>query len=227
MSGHSTGSVWVIVVAAGSGTRFGASKQFVDLAGVRVVDRSLATAARHGDGIVLVLPDEATAGTESIAGPPGVDVRIVSGADTRAGSVRRGLEAVPATAEVILVHDAARPLAGDAVYARVIAAVRAGADAVAPAVPIADTLRRRGGGVVDRDDVVAVQTPQGFAAAALRRAHDGGGEATDDVTVVENDGGTVVVVDGDRRNLKLTTPFDLALATWFLLQGDEPVDDTA
>jgi len=204
--------VWTIVVAAGAGTRFGAPKQFLDLEGIRVVDRSIAMAARHSDGIVVVTPSDPVAGVEPVSGPTGVEFCSVSGDDTRAGSVRRGLSAVPADAAVILVHDAARPLASDAVYQRVIAAVRDGADAVTPAVSIADTLRRRGGGVVDRDDVVAVQTPQGFAAGALRRAHESGEEATDDVTVVENHGGTVVVVDGDRRNLKLTTRLDMDIA---------------
>jgi 2-C-methyl-D-erythritol 4-phosphate cytidylyltransferase len=219
MSDPTTGSVWTIVVAAGSGSRFGAPKQFLDLGGVRVVDRSIRTAARHSDGIVVVTPSEPVEGARAVSAPDGVAFHSVPGADTRAGSVRRGLSAVPDDAAVILVHDAARPLASDAVYERVIAAVRDGADAVAPAVAIADTLRRRSGGVVDRDDVVAVQTPQGFAAGALRRAHESGEEATDDVTVVENHGGTVVVVDGDRRNLKLTTRLDLDVAS-LLLGGD-------
>ena len=219
MSDPTTGSVWTIVVAAGSGSRFGAPKQFLDLGGVRVVDRSIRTAARHSDGVVVVTPSEPVEGARAVSAPDGVAFHSVPGADTRAGSVRRGLSAVPDDAAVILVHDAARPLASDAVYERVIAAVRDGADAVTPAVAIADTLRRRSGGVVDRDDVVAVQTPQGFAAGALRRAHESGEEATDDVTVVENHGGTVVVVDGDRRNLKLTTPLDMDVAS-LLLGGD-------
>ncbi len=219
MSGHVAGPVWTILVAAGAGSRFGAPKQFLDLAGVRVIDRSVATAARHSAGLVVVMPDEPVAGTDPVEAPPGVEVRSVTGAGSRAGSVRAGLAAVPDEAAVVLVHDAARPLATDELYERVIAAVRAGADAATPAVPIADTLRRRGGGVVDRDDVVAVQTPQGFRAEALRRAHRFGGDATDDVTVVENDGGTVVIVDGDRRNLKLTTPIDMDVARAFLEHG--------
>ncbi len=210
-------------MAAGAGSRFGAPKQFLELAGTRVVDRSRATAARHSDGIVVVTPLHLTEDMEGMApivAPAGVEFHSVVGAESRAGSVRQGLAAVPPDAEVILVHDAARPLASDAIFERVIDAVRQGADAVAPVVPVADTLRRRSGGVVDRNDVVAVQTPQGFAAAALRRAHASGEDATDDVTVVENDGGTVVVVDGDRRNLKLTTPVDLVVAEGFLRGGD-------
>jgi 2-C-methyl-D-erythritol 4-phosphate cytidylyltransferase len=218
MSGQ---SIWTIVVAAGAGTRFGASKQFLDLAGIRVVDRSVETAARHSDGIVVVMPPEPILGVEPVVGSSGAEVVSVPGGASRTESVRLGLAAVPGDADVILVHDAARPLATDAIYERVIAAVRSGADAVTPAVAVADSLRRRSGGVVDRDDVVAVQTPQAFAASALRRAHASGEEATDDVTVVENDGGTVVVVDGDRRNLKITTPLDLDIAARLLEGGDE------
>jgi len=219
MSDQLTGSVWTVVVAAGSGTRFGAPKQFLDLEGIRVVDRSVATAARHSDGVVVVTPAEPIAGVDPIESPGAVEFRTVVGAASRTGSVRCGLAAVPSDAAVILVHDAARPLASDAIYERVIDAVRAGADAVTPVVPIADTLRRRSGGVVDRNEVVAVQTPQGFAAAALRAAHELGEEATDDVTVVENDGGTVVVVEGDRHNLKLTTPLDMDVASLVLERG--------
>lgn len=216
MSDDTPGPVWTIVVAAGSGTRFGAAKQFLDLAGTRVLDRSVAVAARHGDGVVVVLPPEPPEGMAPVAIPSGTELRVVTGADSRAGSVRCGLAVVPDDAEVVLVHDAARPLATDDVFVRVIAAVRAGADAVAPAIPVTDTLRRRDGGIVDRDGVVAVQTPQGFAAGVLRRAHGAGRDATDDVTVVEDDGGTVVVVDGDPGNLKLTTPLDLEIAARLL-----------
>ena len=203
--------VWAIVVAAGSGSRFGAPKQFLEIGGVRVVDRAVAAASRHAVGVVVVLPEEA----EGLGGPgPAEDtvVHSVVGADSRAGSVRCGLAAVPDDAEVILVHDGARPLADDELFARVVGAVRDGASAVVPAVPLADTIRRRDGGVVDRADLVAVQTPQGFVAAALRAAHASGAEATDDAGLVEADGGTVVLVDGDRRNLKITTPVDLVVA---------------
>lgn len=213
--------VWVIVVAAGAGTRFGAPKQFLELDGERVVDRSVAVAARHGEGVVVVLPRDAGAASVTVS-TPDAEVRGVAGGATRAESVRCGLAAVPEEAEVILVHDGARPLASDAVFARVIEAVRTGADAVVPAVPIADTVRHRGGGTVDRADLVAVQTPQGFRAEALRAAHAGGGDATDDATLVESDGGTVVLVEGDRRNLKLTTPLDLAVAGALLDETAEP-----
>ncbi|MFT5202270.1 MAG: 2-C-methyl-D-erythritol 4-phosphate cytidylyltransferase [Candidatus Aldehydirespiratoraceae bacterium] len=223
MSGDSTsgdaGIVWTIVVAAGSGSRFGAPKQFLDLGGVSVLDRSIATAARHSAGVVVVMPADPVAGV--VSPTTSVALVVVAGGATRTESVRNGLAAVPSDAAIVLVHDAARPLASDRIYESVIAAVSDGADAATPAVPVADTLRRRGGGVVDRDGVVAVQTPQGFAAPALRAAHASGKEATDDVTVVEADGGTVVLVDGDRRNLKLTTPLDLVIAAALIVALDK------
>jgi 2-C-methyl-D-erythritol 4-phosphate cytidylyltransferase len=128
--------------------------------------------------------------------------------------VRAGLAVTDATAEVIVVHDAARPLAGDDVYERVIAAVRDGADAAVPGLPVSDTVKRvdAGGrvvGTVPRDGLVTVQTPQAFAATALRRAHDAGGEATDDAALVEAAGGVVVVVPGDPAAAKITERADL------------------
>ncbi len=211
--------VWVIVVAAGAGTRFGAPKQFLDLRGTRIVDRSVDLAARHAEGVVVVLPAEPGQEYERSV-PEGTKVRVVAGGPTRAQSVRHGLAAVPEDAAIILVHDGVRPLASDQIFERVVDAVRKGADAAVPAVPVTDSVRRRGGGVVDRSDLLAVQTPQGFAAAALREAHASGETATDDATLVEIDGGTVVVVDGDRRNLKLTTPLDLDLAGAILDRSD-------
>ena len=152
---------------------------------------------------------------EPLADEAGADVTAAGGA-TRSASVRAGLAAVPADAAVVLVHDAARPLASPALFGRVVDAVRAGADAVVPAIPVADTLRRRSGGIVDRDELLAVQTPQGFRAGALRDAHARGGDATDDATLVEGLGGTVVVVEGEPANRKITDPADLAAAEGML-----------
>ncbi len=200
------GSVWVIVVAAGSGRRFGGAKQYEMLAGRRVLDWSLEAARAAADGVVLVVAPGRSGDDE-----PGAD-RVVVGADTRAGSVRAGLARVPDDAAVIVVHDGARPLADADVYASVVAAVRAGADAAVPGVPLSDTVRARTGEPVDRDQLVAVQTPQAFGAAILRRAHAAGAEATDDASLVEAVGGKVVVVDGSPRNIKITHPTDLAVA---------------
>jgi 2-C-methyl-D-erythritol 4-phosphate cytidylyltransferase len=200
------GTVWVIVVAAGSGSRFGGPKQYEPLGGRRVLDWSIEAARTVADGIVVVVAPERARRTE-----PGVDA-VVAGGATRSGSVRAGLAAVPAEAGVVVVHDGARPLAGGALFRTVVAAVRDGAAAALPAIPVVDSLRHRSGGAVDRDDLVAVQTPQAFAAAGLRAAHDGEPEATDDASLVEAAGGKVVVVDGSPANVKITRPADLVVA---------------
>jgi len=218
------GSVWAIVVAAGSGSRFGAAKQFEPLGGRRVLDWSLDVARTVSEGVVVVLPsadiaawEAATdalaseAATDALAGEPAAEA-VAAGGDSRSASVRAGLALVPADAEVVVVHDGARPLAGPDLFAAVVAAVRAGADAAVPGVPLADTLRWRSGGVADRDGLVAVQTPQAFRAVALRRAHRDEPEATDDASLVEAAGGKVVVVDGSPLNLKITNPSDLIVA---------------
>ncbi len=209
------GSVWAIVVAGGGGLRFGGPKQFEDLHGRRVLDWSVAAARGACDGVVVVVPADraATSG----------DSGVVAGGATRSASVRAGLAAVPADADIVVVHDAARPLAGPELFHRTVAAVRDGADAAIPAIPVTDTVKEVDGGrvvaTVDRSRLVTVQTPQAFRAAILRRAHAGDPDATDDAALVEAMGGRVVVVEGDPRNLKLTSPDDLLVAR-ALLAGD-------
>jgi 2-C-methyl-D-erythritol 4-phosphate cytidylyltransferase len=202
------GEVWGIVVAAGAGHRFGSAKQFETLLGRRVLDWSVAAAESVCDGVVTVLPPDRL---EPGAQPGGV---------TRSDSVRSGLAAVPDAAEIVVVHDAARPLAGRELFERVVAAVRLGADAAIPVVPVTDTIKRVSGDRVtetlDRASLVAVQTPQAFRASALRLAHRGEPEATDDAALIEAQGGIVVTVEGDRRNFKLTAPDDLVVAALFL-----------
>jgi 2-C-methyl-D-erythritol 4-phosphate cytidylyltransferase len=201
---------WAVVVAAGSGTRFGARKQYEMLGDRRVLDWALDAARSVAAGVVVVVP-EAAATTDE----PGADV-VVPGGATRSASVRAGLAAVPADAEVVVVHDAARPLAPVALFESVVAAVAAGADGAVPGVPVTDTVKRVHEGAVaatlDRSDLVTVQTPQAFAASVLRAAHAAGGDDTDDAALVEAAGGRVVVVAGDAVNAKLTTPHDLVLA---------------
>lgn len=214
-------SVWTIVVAGGSGLRFGMRKQFADLGGVSVLQRSVDAAGTASDGVVIVVPGDAVGSTEIVA-PSGRVVQVVAGGSSRAESVRAGLAVVPDDAAVVLVHDAARPLATPHLFSAVVAAVRDGADAVVPGVALADTIRRRTGGVVDRDELLAVQTPQGFPAARLRAAHASGDEATDDATLVERTGGAVTVVPGEAANRKITDPVDLVTAAAMLdvAEGD-------
>ena len=203
-----TAGVWTIVVAAGRGRRFGRPKQYERLGAGRVLDRSLASAGLVSDGVVLVVAPERAADAE-----PGASTVVVGG-ETRSASVRHGLAAVPADADVIVIHDAARPYAEPALFLAVVAAVRAGADGAVPGVPLVDTVKQvTADGTVqatlDRTTLVTVQTPQAFRAAALREAHAHGGEATDDAALVEQAGGRVVVVPGHADNRKITVPADL------------------
>ena len=200
-------STWVIVVAAGSGARFGGAKQFAPLAGRRVLDWSLDAARAEADGVVLVVPPDHVERTE-----PGADV-VVAGGATRSASVRAGLVAVPADATVVVVHDAARPVASPGLFAEVIAAVHGGAAAAVPGVAVADTIRHRSGGVLDRDQLVRVQTPQAFRAAALRDAHARTAvEVTDDAMALELAGYRIRVIPGDPMAFKVTTADDLERA---------------
>ncbi len=209
------GSVWTVVVAAGSGRRFGAAKQYESLGGRRVLDWAL-DAARAlvrsvDDGIVLVVPPERAGDVEM-----GVDT-VVAGGATRSASVRAGLAAVPENASVVVVHDAARPLASPALFASVVSTLaEEGADAVVPGIPVTDTVKRVVGGAVvetlSRAELVAVQTPQAFRADVLRRAHAAGADATDDAALVEAIGGRVRVVPGEVTNAKITTTADLLRA---------------
>jgi 2-C-methyl-D-erythritol 4-phosphate cytidylyltransferase len=198
--------VWTIVVAAGSGSRFGHPKQYQPLGDRRVLDWSLQAARSVSDGIVLVVPGDYADQPE-----PDAD-RVVPGKATRSGSVRAGLAAVPDEAEVVLVHDGARPLASSDLFTTVLAGLGPDVDAVVPAIPVTDTVRSRTNGLVDRSDLVVVQTPQAFTAAALRAAHQSGDESTDDASLVEASGGTVLLVSGTPTNLKITYPTDLLLA---------------
>jgi 2-C-methyl-D-erythritol 4-phosphate cytidylyltransferase len=148
-------------------------------------------------------------------------VASVTGGATRAQSVAAALAEVPDETLVVRVHDAARPLVEDAVIERLLGPLTEGFDGSVPVLPVADTLKRvRDGAIaetVDREGLVAAQTPQAFLAEPLRRAFRGDlTDATDCAALVERDGGRVAVVDGDPRLLKVTTPADLALVESWL-----------
>jgi 2-C-methyl-D-erythritol 4-phosphate cytidylyltransferase/2-C-methyl-D-erythritol 2,4-cyclodiphosphate synthase len=210
---------WTILVAAGEGRRFGGPKQLQPLGGRRVIDWAVDSASRTSSGVVVVaaadqvdlLRDgpEALAADRSGGSGNGTQIIVTAGGATRSESVRAGIAATPHNAEVIVVHDAARPLATDALFSAVVNAVAAGHDGAAPAVAVTDTIRHVDRGPLDRSQLRAVQTPQAFRAEALRRAHANRAEATDDATLVEGAGGTVQLVEGDPDNLKITAPGDL------------------
>jgi 2-C-methyl-D-erythritol 4-phosphate cytidylyltransferase len=201
--------VWTIVLAAGSGSRFGGDqpKQYVEVGGRRLIDWSLEAARRVSDGVVLVVD------TRMVSSHSGEADLVVAGGARRSDSVRAALEVIPETAEVIVVHDSARPLASVELFDGVIERLDRETDGVVPAVPVTDTIKVVAEGVVvetlDRSRLVAVQTPQAFRAEVLRRAHEGSDDATDDAALVEASGGRIAVVSGEASNVKVTHPGDL------------------
>ena len=210
--------VWGIVLAAGGGSRFGAPKQFLDLAGRPLVQWSAEAVAQACDGVVVALP------AGSAWHPPDLPlpVRVVAGGEHRHDSVQAALAAVPVDAAVIVVADAAHPLAGPDLVRAVVAAVRAGADGAVPGLPLTEVLAdvaadgARVQGLARVPDPpaatrVLVQTPQAFAAAAFRSAHATGRAAVEDSALVAAAGGRVVVVPGEPANLHVTTPAELDL----------------
>ena len=201
-------TVFGIVVAAGSGERFGRPKAAAELAG-RPLWRWAADALSSGGCDDVVVVGEVPGG--------------IPGGARRRDSVAAGLAVTPDGATHVLVHDAARPLASTELVARVIERLAVGdVDAVVPGLAVRDTLKHVSGEVVtrtiDRSHLVIAQTPQGFRTAALLRGHDfDDDDATDDAALVERSGGSVVIVDGDDHNLKITYPGDLAVMEAFLL----------
>lgn len=241
---HALSTLGVVLVAAGRGERLGADtpKAFVELGGRTLIEHCIATvtALAGGGHLVVVVPESLASDALAIIAdraPAGSswEISVTPGGRERHESVRFGLGALPDHVDVVLVHDAARPLAPLSLFERVAAEVRRTGDAVIPALPVADTLKRVSADrlvheTVDRAPLVAVQTPQGFPLQALAVAHDrlgsavpGGAatvgepnavradEPTDDAEVVQRAGGIVRTVAGDTLAHKLTTPGDLAL----------------
>lgn len=202
---HGDGSTAAVIVAAGSGTRFGSAKATLTIGGVELWQISVDRFRSQGIHDVIVVGDV----------PGGVP-----GGERRRDSVAAGLEHVHGSTWV-LVHDAARPLAPASLVARVLERLRRGdVEGVVPVIPVADTVKRVDGETVvttvDRGSLVLVQTPQGFSTRALIEAHERNraDDATDDAGLIESAGGRVVTVPGDRDNFKITYPDDLERARW-------------
>ncbi len=211
----------VIIVAGGSGRRMQSSlpKQFMILGGEPVVARTINTfsEALPGADIVVVLPEEHIALWKNLAARFDVAVhRVVAGGKERYDSVKAGIEALPAEVEYIAVHDGVRALVSKKLILRAMLEVERH-DAVIPVVDVVDSIRRIVGDnsvIVPRNELRAVQTPQVFSAEVLRHAYTLPYDAgfTDDASVVEAAGGRITLIEGERQNIKLTTPEDMAWA---------------
>ncbi|MBQ0914023.1 2-C-methyl-D-erythritol 4-phosphate cytidylyltransferase [Streptomyces sp. RM99] len=221
-----------VIPAAGRGVRLGpgAPKALRALGGTPMLVHAVRAmaASRRVSLVVVVAPPDGTAEVKSLldahALPEWTDFLVVPGGETRQESVRLGLDALPDAYDIVLVHDAARPLVPVDTVDAVIDAVRDGAPAVVPALPLADTVKQVEPAQVagepepvvatpERARLRAVQTPQGFDRGTLVRAHGTVTEnVTDDASMVEQLGLTVVVVPGHEEAFKVTRPLDLVLA---------------
>ncbi|MDW5325497.1 2-C-methyl-D-erythritol 4-phosphate cytidylyltransferase [Plantactinospora sp. KLBMP9567] len=219
------GDVAVLVPAAGAGVRLGPGgpKALRRIGGepllVHAVRRIAAAPSVHTIAVAAPPGDE-DAVRELLASV--AELTVVTGGATRQESVAAALAAVPAGPEIVLVHDAARALTPTALVESVAEAVRGGEDAVIPVLPVVDTVKEVSAagvvlGTVDRSALRAVQTPQGFRRAVLAAAHAAAVDPlTDDAGLVEKQGVRVACVPGSEYALKITRPFDLALAEHLL-----------
>jgi 2-C-methyl-D-erythritol 4-phosphate cytidylyltransferase len=221
--------VWAVLVAAGRGERLGDErpKAFARLGALPLLAEPLRRLDESEwiDGIVIVAPPEWEEPAILVAEEIGASkvASCVTGGATRSASVRIGVAEVPADADVVLVHDAARPLLPPELVPRLLEALAEGFDGAVPGLPVTDTVKRVRDGVVvetpSRDELVAVQTPQAFVAAVLRAA--AAGEGSDCASLVEAAGGRIKVVPGDERLLKVTTPDDLRRVEALVTAGPE------
>ncbi len=215
-----------VIVAAGRGTRMGLERNKVlyPLCGEPIIVHTVRAFEALFEGHVVVVTgrDDVSEMKEMLASA-GLAAKVVEGGADRQESVLRGLEACDEQAEIIAIHDGARPLVTQKVIERTIESAKRYGTGVA-AVPLKDTVKRvnEAGVVIEtprRDALRAVQTPQTFEASLIRRAHTQGGErATDDAALVERLGVEVRLTEGDVENIKLTTPEDMLLAEQVLLK---------
>jgi 2-C-methyl-D-erythritol 4-phosphate cytidylyltransferase len=215
-------SVGAIVAAGGRGERFGAAtpKALVMLGGEPLVVHACRALRTAGiTEVVVAAPADRVAAVGGLV----PFARVVAGGATRTASVRRALAELSAAVDIVLVHDAARPLAPPSLVDRVVAAIEAGADAVVPVVAVTDTVKQvdEAGVVVatvDRSMLRAVQTPQGFRRDVLVAAHEAAGDAGafDDACLAERLGVSVVTVQGSVEAMKVTTQSDLLMAETLL-----------
>lgn len=207
-----------IVVAAGSGMRMGGEvpKQFLKIKGTPILMRVIENFGYlNGEIIVILNPDWIEYWRDlchefSFTVPH----KVIRGGSERYESVAAGLAAVSPLAELILVQDGVRPFASRHLTNRVVDGARLHGSVV-PAIGLVDTLRTRKGRMVDRNDLLSMQTPQGFVASVLKNAYQNQSyqpHFTDDASVVQAAGAEITFVEGERENIKITTPFDIKIA---------------
>lgn len=204
-------TIGCIVLAAGEGARFGDPKQFQELLpGVRLVDAAVASAADHSEHVVLVVPQGHDWRGREVS-------RVVAGGSTRLESVLAGLDAIPDRIDVVIIHDAAHPLASGRLFSDVIAAIDGGADCAVPLYPVADVVKRREDDgtltTLGRDGLGLAQMPMAFKTAALRQSHDavrqGAVGYREDSMLLEALGFRVVATPGESSNIHVVTTADL------------------
>ncbi len=212
-----------IITAAGSGSRMGAPKQFLELRpGQRVIDRTILTCRSVVPWVGVIVP--AGQCGEPWVGPP-VDA-IVDGSDSRYSSLRAGMAVVPPEVEVLVVHSASHPLATAGLIQRLIAEVEDGADGAVPHLAAVDVIKRRNPDrtltTVGRERLGTAQAPMAWSRAALDRALASVDAALEESAAVEAIGGRVVAVDGELTNIHITDPASLAMARILAASHDSP-----
>ena len=215
-----------VIVAAGSASRMGGSdKVMADLGGEPMIVRTV-RAFQNCDAIasiVIVTREDLIRPISDLCRDMKKVAAVVAGGKSRQESVHLGLNALPKGTKLAAVHDGARPLVSWQVIDRVVRAANT-YGAAAPAIPVKDTIKVVQGRLVketpDRSSLMAVQTPQVFdfdlLRGALRKAEEDGAQVTDDCSAVERTGMRIKIVEGDERNLKVTTPMDLKIAELLL-----------
>ena len=217
MSTAATGRVAAIIPAAGSGVRLGADvpKAFLALGGLSLLTRSALAMSTVADVLIIAAPADSLNEASAQLAQVDAEIHIVAGGEHRQESVANALRMVPKDVSIVLVHDAARPLVPIEVTQKVVAAIRSGAKAVIPVLPLVDTIKRvNNNGIaietVDRNQLRRVQTPQGFDRTTLDLAYQNPEVvATDDAGLMDALGIPVLTVAGDERSLKITTMADV------------------
>jgi 2-C-methyl-D-erythritol 4-phosphate cytidylyltransferase len=223
-AGADTSAVWAIVLAGGSGQRFGGRpKQFEPVGGVRMIDRTVAAARRTCHGVTVVLPPGV-----GWDGEP-VDA-VAEGGDHQSESLRAGLATVPPDAGIVVVCDPAHPLASDALFTAVTAAVRRGADGAVPVLPILEVVQRVEAGRVTatlpKHDLVLTQAPQAFRSRVLRAVHADRPRPVENSGLLVERGHRVDTVPGEPTNLHVTTSEELAMLDR-IARSPQPVEGHA